>query len=49
MNTESLLIHGGIEGDERTGAVNQTSTYKQSEFGKDVENALIIAIKKVGE
>lgn len=38
MNIESLLIHGGIDGDERTGAVNvpiyQTSTYKQTEFGK---------------
>lgn len=38
MKLESLLIHGGIEGDERTGAVNipiyQTSTYKQSVFGK---------------
>ncbi|MBU3107453.1 trans-sulfuration enzyme family protein [Clostridium gasigenes] len=41
MNIESLLIHGGIEGDERTGAVNipiyQTSTYKQSEFGKHAD------------
>ncbi|MBU3090225.1 aminotransferase class V-fold PLP-dependent enzyme [Clostridium gasigenes] len=41
MNIESLLIHGGIEGDKRTGAVNipiyQTSTYKQSEFGKDAD------------
>lgn len=37
MKIESLLIHGGIDGDERTGAVNipiyQTSTYKQSSFG----------------
>ncbi|QAA35095.1 trans-sulfuration enzyme family protein [Clostridium manihotivorum] len=37
MNFESLLIHGGIDGDERTGAVNvpifQTSTYKQPGFG----------------
>ncbi|GFZ34434.1 cystathionine gamma-synthase [Clostridium zeae] len=37
MNFESLLIHGGIDGDERTGAVNvpifQTSTYKQTGFG----------------
>jgi cystathionine beta-lyase/cystathionine gamma-synthase len=33
----SLLIHGGIDGDKTTGAVNvpiyQTSTYKQSELG----------------
>lgn len=37
MNIESLVIHGGIDGDENTGAVNvpiyQTSTYKQSELG----------------
>lgn len=37
MNIESLLIHGGVDGDEHTGAVNvpiyQTSTYKQPEFG----------------
>lgn len=37
MKIESLLIHGGIDGDERTGAVNvpiyQTSTYKQPSFG----------------
>lgn len=37
MRKESLLIHGGIEGDENTGTVNvpiyQTSTYKQSAFG----------------
>jgi cystathionine beta-lyase len=37
MRMESLLIHGGIDGDERTGAVNvpiyQTSTYKQPSFG----------------
>ncbi|WP_026882689.1 trans-sulfuration enzyme family protein [Clostridium akagii] len=37
MKIESLVIHGGIDGDERTGAVNvpifQTSTYKQSAFG----------------
>ncbi|MBU5455619.1 MULTISPECIES: trans-sulfuration enzyme family protein [Eubacteriales] len=37
MKIESLLIHGGIDGDERTGAVNvpiyQTSTYKQPKFG----------------
>jgi cystathionine beta-lyase len=34
---ETLLIHGGIDGDERTGAVSvpiyQTSTYKQTPFG----------------
>lgn len=37
MNIESLVIHGGIDGDKATGAVNvpiyQTSTYKQSELG----------------
>lgn len=37
LNIESLLIHGGIDGDKTTGAVNvpiyQTSTYKQSELG----------------
>lgn len=37
MNIESLLIHGGVDGDEHTGAVNvpiyQTSTYKQPKFG----------------
>ena len=35
---ESALIHGGLYGDERTGAVNvpiyQTSTYEQIELGK---------------
>lgn len=35
----SLLIHGGIDGDETTGAVNvpvyQTSTYKQDGLGKN--------------
>lgn len=34
---DSLLIHGGIDGDKTTGAVNvpiyQTSTYRQSELG----------------
>lgn len=34
----TTLIHGGIDGDERTGAVNvpiyQTSTYKQERLGK---------------
>ena len=37
MKFESLLIHGGIDGDKHTGAVNvpiyQTSTYRQSELG----------------
>ena len=37
MKIESLLIHGGIDGDDKTGAVNvpiyQTSTYKQPSFG----------------
>jgi cystathionine beta-lyase len=37
MKTETLLIHGGIDGDERTGAVNvpiyQTSTYRQPALG----------------
>ena len=37
MKFESLLIHGGIEGDETTGAVNvpifQTSTYRQKAVG----------------
>lgn len=36
---DSLLIHGGIDGDETTGAVNvpiyQTSTYKQDGLGRD--------------
>ena len=36
---ESALIHGGISGDERTGAVNvpiyQTSTYQQESLGHD--------------
>lgn len=39
MKIESLVIHGGVDGDERTGAVNvpifQTSTYKQSSFGEN--------------
>ncbi|KAF5063411.1 Cystathionine gamma-synthase [anaerobic digester metagenome] len=38
-NLNSQLIHGGIDGDEKTGAVNvpifQTSTYKQDGLGKD--------------
>ncbi|MBW6411409.1 trans-sulfuration enzyme family protein [Clostridium weizhouense] len=37
MNFESILIHGGIDGDKFTGAVNvpiyQTSTYKQEGLG----------------
>lgn len=37
MNFESVLIHGGIDGDNFTGAVNvpiyQTSTYKQTGIG----------------
>lgn len=37
MKIQSLVIHGGVEGDERTGSVNvpiyQTSTYKQPSFG----------------
>lgn len=37
MKIESVLIHGGIDGDQHTGAVNvpiyQTSTYKQPKFG----------------
>ena len=39
LQKNSLLIHGGIDGDERTGAVNvpvyQTSTFKQDGLGKD--------------
>lgn len=39
MKIESLLIHGGIDGDEKTGAVSvpiyQTSTYKQEALGKN--------------
>ncbi|MBD7911315.1 MULTISPECIES: PLP-dependent aspartate aminotransferase family protein [Clostridium] len=39
MKIESLLIHGGIDGDEKTGAVNipiyQTSTFKQRAFGEN--------------
>lgn len=38
MNIETLLIHGGIDGDEQTGAVSvpiyQTSTYKQLGIGE---------------
>lgn len=38
IRLDSLLIHGGIDGDEATGAVNvpvyQTSTYKQDGLGK---------------
>lgn len=39
MKIESLLIHGGIDGDKITGAVSvpiyQTSTYKQEALGKN--------------
>lgn len=39
MKIESLVIHGGIDGDDKTGAVNvpvyQTSTYKQPSFGEN--------------
>lgn len=39
MKFETLLIHGGIDGDEHTGAVSvpiyQTSTYKQSGIGEN--------------
>ena len=38
LNKNSLLIHGGIDGDKRTGAVNvpiyQTATYKQIRLGE---------------
>lgn len=38
LKLNSLLIHGGTDGDETTGAVNvpvyQTSTYKQDELGQ---------------
>lgn len=38
MNIETLLIHGGIDGDKQTGAVSvpiyQTSTYKQLSLGQ---------------
>lgn len=39
MKFESLVIHGGIDGDKTTGAVNvpiyQTSTYKQKALGEN--------------
>ncbi|MCR5691656.1 MAG: PLP-dependent aspartate aminotransferase family protein [Eubacterium sp.] len=39
LKIDSILIHGGVDGDETTGAVNvpiyQTSTYKQDGLGKD--------------
>ncbi|MBQ1894387.1 MAG: PLP-dependent transferase, partial [Clostridiales bacterium] len=39
LNINSILIHGGIDGDEVTGAVNvpiyQTSTFKQDGIGED--------------
>lgn len=38
-NIESVLIHGGVDGDEHTGAVNvpiyQTSTYRQNGLGEN--------------
>ena len=38
-NIETKLIHGGIDGDKTTGAVNvpiyQTSTYKQAGLGEN--------------
>ena len=38
MQIETLLIHGGVDGDEQTGAVSipiyQTSTYKQTSLGQ---------------
>ena len=41
IKINSLLIHGGIDGDETTGAVNvpiyQTSTYEQSGIGEEPE------------
>lgn len=39
MNIQSLLIHGGIDGDKQTGAVSvpiyQTSTYRQNGLGEN--------------
>ena len=39
LNINSLLIHGGVDGDETTGAVAvpvyQTSTYKQDGLGEN--------------
>ena len=39
LKLDTILIHGGIDGDETTGAVNvpvyQTSTYKQDGIGKN--------------
>lgn len=39
MKIESLLVHGAVDGDDKTGAVNvpiyQTATYKQEELGKN--------------
>ena len=39
LQIDSLLIHGGVDGDEKTGAVNipvyQTSTYRQDGLGKN--------------
>ena len=40
MNLNSKLIHGGVDGDKTTGAVNVpvylTSTYKQPRFGENL-------------
>lgn len=39
LKRNSLIIHGGVDGDETTGAVNipiyQTSTYKQDGLGEN--------------
>ena len=39
LQIDSILIHGGVDGDEKTGAVNvpiyQTSTYKQDGIGEN--------------
>ncbi|OOM14364.1 trans-sulfuration enzyme family protein [Clostridium saccharobutylicum] len=39
MKIESLLVHGAVDGDDKTGSVNvpiyQTATYKQEELGKN--------------
>ena len=39
MKEQTLLIHGGIDGDAATGAVNvpiyQTSTYRQRALGEN--------------
>ena len=42
MKEQTLLIHGGIDGDAATGAVNvpiyQTSTYRQRALGENTAN-----------